>query len=207
VAKSSKSNSYHHGNLRAALVTAGLSLIEERGSRGFTLREVARRADVSHAAPYRHFADREALLVAVAADGFAAFDKALSRARREYQGQPGPDEVCALGLAYVTYAVDHPQHYQIMFGDAIGAGARFPDLADAAQKSFGHLLQAISDGQRAGALRRADPKQLALCAWSTVHGLASLAIAERLPDENTLALVATALETLMRGLGAPMPSR
>ncbi|MEZ5876723.1 MAG: TetR/AcrR family transcriptional regulator [Tepidamorphaceae bacterium] len=114
---------YHHGNLREALVQAALSLIGERGSEGVTLAEAARMAGVSAAAPYRHFKDREALMAAVAGEGYAKFADALEKAWHD----GAPDPVKALeryvGHAYLAFARNEPPLYAAMFESSISPGS------------------------------------------------------------------------------------
>jgi AcrR family transcriptional regulator len=166
-------DSYHHGDLKRALTSAALSLVAEKGPKGFTLTEAARRAGVSAAAPYRHFADKAELLATVAEQGFrelhadltAAPDTALEPKAR----------VIELGRGYVRWAVTHPDHYQVMFGaDTIKAD--HPTLALAAEQAFGDLLDAITKCQEAGIVEGQDPREIAAPLWSLVHGVASLAI-------------------------------
>jgi len=169
---------YHHGNLREALLEAAIRLIAEVGPTAFTLREVARRAGVSHNAPYRHFRDRDDLMAAVAAQGF----RELTQAMVEAAGQR-PDALDRLkraGLGYVTFALRRPEHFTVMF-DAPISQRRHPDSAAAAEQAFGTLLGFVKGSQDAGRLPSGDSHQMALLAWTMVHGIAKLAITGRLP--------------------------
>lgn len=147
---------YHHGDLRAAVLAAALKKIEDEGVAGLSVREAARRAGVSHNAPYRHFANREALLAALVADGFAQLAAAL--AKREGR---------ELGEAYVSFALAHPQLFRLMFSSARVDG----DLKARFATSFANLG---SDSAAAGA-----------AAWSLVHGLASLILEGHLQESDT----------------------
>lgn len=167
--------SYHHGNLRRALLDAALALVAERGPSGFTMRELAREADVTHNAPYRHFADKETLLAALAEEGFA-----MLRAR-SLDGPPPADpraRIRSLGTSYVAFAVEHPHHFRLMFGPSMAdTKQRHPDLARAAEASFALLRDAIEACRAAGLLRRdLSARDLTTCAWSLVHGLATLLV-------------------------------
>lgn len=164
---------YHHGDLKRALTSAALSLVAERGPKGFTLTEAARRAGVSAAAPYRHFTDKADLLATVAEQGFLELHAALS-AGAEVAARP-PDKLIAIGRAYVRWAVGHPDQYRVMFGADTGK-AQHPSLAVAAGQAFGNLLDAIAGCQAAGLLRGRQPREAAGPLWSLVHGIASLAI-------------------------------
>ena len=166
-------DSYHHGDLKRALTSAALSLVAEKGPKGFTLTEAARRAGVSAAAPYRHFADKAELLATVAEQGFRELHADLVAAA-DVASEPKA-RVIELGRAYVRWAVAHPDHYQVMFG-AENIKADQASLAVAAEQAFGDLLDAITRCQEAGILKGQDPRQIAGPLWSLVHGVASLAI-------------------------------
>lgn len=165
-------DSYHHGDLKRALTSAALSLVAEKGPKGFTLTEAARRAGVSAAAPYRHFADKAALLATVAEQGFGDLHAELTDAAST---EDPKERVVDLGRAYVRWAVAHPDHYRVMFGAEL-TKADHPDLAVAGERAFGDLLDAIAACQEAGVVEGQDPRELAAPLWSLVHGVASLAI-------------------------------
>lgn len=174
----SKPKPYHHGHLREALLRAAIQLIAEVGPAGFTLREVARRAGVSHNAPYRHFADREELLAAVASEGFRELDRAMLKAVQHQRTSVG--RLKRAGLAYVEFALRRPEHFTVMF-DAAVSERKMPDSSQAAEQAFGTLLGLVKSCQDEGRLRPGDPYQFAFLAWSMVHGVAKLATAKRLP--------------------------
>ena len=169
---------YHHGDLRNALLRAAETLISEVGPRAFTLREVARRAGVSHNAPYRHFASREDLLVAVAAEGLERLRATM--VERMAGGVSPRERLVLCGCGYVEFALRWPQHFVVMF-DLAGLrheereGKRVPSIA------FQVLLDAITATQQAGVLPMGDPLPLALTAWSLVHGVAKLAAGGNMP--------------------------
>src|SRR6202167_2384133 len=106
---------YHHGNLRAALIDAGLKLIEEKGVRALTLREIGVRVGVSRMAAYRHFQDKADLLAAIREVGFSQFADALEGARQSAPEDPAA-RLQAMALAYVRFAAEHRVHYEVMFG-------------------------------------------------------------------------------------------
>jgi AcrR family transcriptional regulator len=172
-------DSYHHGDLKRALTSAALSLVAEKGPKGFTLTEAARRAGVSAAAPYRHFADKASLLATVAEQGFRDLHSDLAAAAA-VASEPKA-RVIELGRAYVRWAVAHPDHYRVMFG-AENSKANHPTLAVAAEQAFGDLLDAIKECQEAGIVGGDDPREIAAPLWSLVHGVASLAIGGELRD-------------------------
>ena len=134
---------YHHGNLKQALVEAALTLIADRGPQGFTMAEAAKLADVSAAAPYRHFTGREELITELARQGFILFADLLEFAYKD--GQPSPLTAFeAVGRAYLAFARAHPGHYVAMFESGISPRAT-PDLAAASQRANAVLLRAAAD--------------------------------------------------------------
>ena len=150
-------SSYHHGDLRSALLQAAGALLEEEGLPALSLREAARRAGVSHNAPYRHFPDRDSLLAALAADGFRLLNEGLGkRADRN------------LGIAYLEFALAHRHRFRLMFGGQISF-AKYPELQAQADASYAGV-------ERAFAELGTDAPIAAAAAWSMVHGLASLVL-------------------------------
>jgi AcrR family transcriptional regulator len=170
-----RGGAYHHGDLRRALLDAALALVAERGPRGFTLREAAARSGVSHAAPYRHFESKTALLAALAEEGFHGLHDAM----RAAAAAAADDPVAAfrrLGIAYVRFAVEHPANFRVMFGPEVPDRTAYPELAVTAAGAYTALVDAIARCQAAGAVCAGDATTLALTAWSTVHGLAALLV-------------------------------
>jgi len=190
--------SYHHGDLKRALTSAALSLVAEKGPKGFTLTEAARRAGVSAAAPYRHFADKAELLASVAEQGFCELHAELAAAADRVSDPK--ERVTELGRTYVRWAIAHPDHYQVMFG-AESLKVEQPGMAVAGEQAFGDLLGAITQCQDAGIVAAQDPREVAAPLWSLVHGIASLAIGGHLravgitrePDELVAGVVAQVL--------------
>jgi AcrR family transcriptional regulator len=173
-----KSRPYHHGNLQEALLEAAISLVSEVGPAGFTLREVARRAGVSHNAPYRHFRDKDALLAEVAAQGYRELEKAMEQAAGRQA-----DALEALkqaGLAYVSFALRRPEHFTVMF-DATFSKDSHPQAAQASENAFSTLMRLVKNCQDKGQIGNGANLDFALLAWTMVHGIAKLAITQRLP--------------------------
>lgn len=164
--------SYHHGNLRRALIEAGLGLIEKEGAAALSLREAARRAGVSTAAPYRHFPSREALLAAIAEEGFRLLGEEIRRATADHDD--AARRLGEAGIAYVLFAAAHPSHYNVMFSPELADRTAHPSLEAAADDPSQLLLGAVRDYQQAGWMSSRDPGELQLAAWSSMHGLASL---------------------------------
>ena len=165
--------SYHHGDLRSALVEVTAQLVREKGARGFSVSEAARRAGVSIAAPYRHFEDREALLAAVAAKGFAELQDLL-----DGLADPGDPigRAVAIAEAYVDFARADPPRFEVMFAAGIDKD-RHPALLECAGRVQSRLEDALLDLVRddpAGPVRRAAEL------WSIAHGVAVLVVEHRL---------------------------
>jgi AcrR family transcriptional regulator len=173
--------SYHHGDLRNALIQAGLTILAEEGVHALTLRAVARRVGVSHAAPYRHFADKEALLAAIAEQGFDMLALSVRAAAERFPADPAA-QLAEAGWAYVRFGLEHPAHLRVMFGGLISTPTMHPGLRTAGAAAFAGLVDIVQAGQRAGAMVGAAPEQLTLTAWALVHGLAVLAIEHQIPE-------------------------
>ncbi len=178
-----RSEPYHHANLRQTLLDAAVALIGEVGPRAFTLREVARRAGVSHNAPYRHFASKDELLAEVAAEGFdrltASMQKSMARATSPRE------RLQECGCGYVAFALRWPQHFLVMF-DLPQAPHGQEKHHAAGQNAFAVLEECIAAAQQSGDLPAGDPLPLAWTAWSLVHGIAKLAISGNLPLSSPL---------------------
>ena len=167
-----RTDGYHHGDLPRALVASAVGLIEEEGREAFTLREVARRVGVSHAAPYRHFADKQALLAAAAAYGFRELGESTGTA---FEAERSPGEgFLAVGRAYIRFATQRPTLFRLMFDSGLEDADNA--LVEAKQGAFDVLLGAVAAAQQAGVIRSLDLVDVAITAWSTVHGLAHLMI-------------------------------
>ncbi len=173
---------YHHGNLRETLLESAIRLIAEVGPAGFTLREVARRAGVSHNAPYRHFRDREDLMAAVATQGYRELTQAMLRAAKDESS--ALDRLKLAGLAYITFALRRPEHFTVMFDVPTSVKTKHPDSALAAEQAFLTLVNLVKGCQDESRMPSGDPHEFALLAWSMVHGVAKLAITGRLPYQS-----------------------
>jgi AcrR family transcriptional regulator len=172
----SAKDAYHHGNLRRALLDEALVLIAEKGVEGLSLREVASRVGVSHAAPYHHFADKTALVHALAHEGMQLMDDQMAAAEKAAGDDPGA-RLLGIGMAYVVFAVERPDYYAAMNAlEANESEAR----KDAVQPEEGQgntwlrLLHAIVACQQTGDIPQGDPVILGVYLWSLVHGLAEL---------------------------------
>jgi AcrR family transcriptional regulator len=153
---------YHHGDLRAAILTEAARLVAERGADRVSLRELAREAGVSHAAPTHHFTDRRGLFTALAAQGFELLAAALADARPRFLDA---------ALAYVRFAVEHPGHYRVMFDKSL-LDTSNRELADAEAAAGAELSRGVASLPDQHA--KADPAGAELAAWSLVHGFSML---------------------------------
>nr|WP_184800501.1 TetR/AcrR family transcriptional regulator [Nitrospirillum iridis] len=167
---STEKAAYHHGNLREALVRTALALLEDGGVEALTLRAAARGAGVSAMAPYRHFADKAALLTAVAAQGYADLRDRLAHADGQTDARQALVEQ---GVAYVLFAYERPALFRLMFGAPLAAPKVAPASADTA---YGILAARV-----AGLVPEAERETATMAAWSLVHGLACLTVDGRLP--------------------------
>lgn len=203
--------SYHHGDLRNALVSEGLRLLEQAGNSDFTLRDLARRVDVSAAALYAHFADKSALLAAIATAGFIRLTAALEAAIRNDSDLA--DQFLHMGSAYVRFGTDHPALYKLMFAseELAAQQGEYPELQAAGDAAFGLLTGMLERMQRRGFLRAGDPEADGLSVWAHVHGLTSLIITGCLacvrdPPPQPADAVRMSLLTLLGGLREPTPA-
>lgn len=178
-----KEGRYHHGDLKRAMIQGALELMREGGVGALTLRAAARRAGVSPAAPYRHFADKSALLAAVAEQGFHMLKDDMAKLVKE---QP-KDPVAAFrsaAIAYVRFAVDNPAHFRVMFGPEVADHSSHPNLAVAALESMAQLNQLVARCQEVKGMREGPTTEIALTSWSLMHGVASLSVAGQLPKKQ-----------------------
>lgn len=171
--------SYHHGNLRDTLIEIGSEMLVETSPEQLSLRQLAKQAGVSHNAPYQHFENKEGLIAAIAEAGFRLLATALDAA------DPGADDATpverleAVMLGYVAFALGHPGHLRVMFGDL--PQSQYPDLFQASMEALGRLVAVVAAGQAAGVFVDADTDTLAAVLWTQVHGISTAALANKIP--------------------------
>ncbi len=197
-------SSYHHGDLRNALIKAGLDLLNEAGIEGLSLRKLARQVGVSHNAPYMHFKDKEGLLAAIAAEGFMLLQDDVRNASSA-SGLPWRDQFSATAHAYVQFTLTHPAHMQVMFRDY--DSNIYPDTSQAAEQAFELLKHIMVDGQQQGYLKSGSSYKHAALVWSLLHGVATILAADKMPtsvtdDVDTDQLVQMFLDQIYEGLQA-----
>ncbi|MGW2960940.1 TetR/AcrR family transcriptional regulator [Streptomyces sp. NPDC001220] len=183
------SSSYHHGDLRAACLRAARELLEEDGSAGLSLRAVARRAGVSATAPYRHYADRDALVSAVAAQGYRELAEYLAAA---HPSPTTPDGLAAVAVAYVRFALERPALFRVMFAEPCDPNSEERVSAAAAVSEYVR-------GIVSGAFPGADPDALSVTVWALVHGLAFLHLDGKL-DTSSPEVVADQVQAAVHAL-------
>ena len=193
---------YHHGDLRRALIQAGVELLRTEKAEALTLREVARRAGVSHAAPYRHFSDKQALLHAIAKEGFELLRAQLAATAAERVSAPIV-RLKKLLKAYVSFGRMHPHHTQVMFGS--GAQAKPADLGALALETFNVLARAVAEAMPGAGTRASDSAPaMALTLWAQAHGLLALAehvdFSHVVPGADSAALVDESLDRIVDAL-------
>jgi AcrR family transcriptional regulator len=198
----SKCKTYHHGDLRNALIVAAAELIEESGSLEFAMVDAARRAGVSSAAPYRHFKDKDALLEAVSQVAFMA----LTESTRDVDAahRHGSDEaIVAQGKNYIRFVVEHPQFYDLMWGD-LGQRAMPRDEELLKTSGFHTLVATVDAWCEETGLEEYDSLELAVKLWAMAHGLAGLAMNGHIQkfqsEADVYALLESSTHTFLDGL-------
>lgn len=172
-------DSYHHGDLRAALLEAAHLIISERGTVELSLREVARRAQVSHGAPAHHFRNKAGLLTAFAAQGFQRMDASMAEVEEERPPRHGADRLAATGRGYLRFALANPAQFAIMF-DTPALDVKDPAFVEASDRCYRRLTDAVAACVAEGRLPASEASLAGVSAWSMVHGLAELSIGGRL---------------------------
>ncbi|NEQ46570.1 MAG: TetR/AcrR family transcriptional regulator [Leptolyngbya sp. SIOISBB] len=165
---------YHHGDLRNTLLAIATELLAENGVQALSLRKMAQRAGVSHNAPYMHFPDKDAVLAAIAEEGFRLLtvdvESAISQA-----GDNTHQQLIAASQAYVNFALNHSSHMQVMFRST--DLAKYPQLVEASQSSLNQLFELVKSGQEQGDLKSSDTHEMTKAIWAMVHGVAAISIA------------------------------
>ncbi|GIG57283.1 TetR family transcriptional regulator [Longispora fulva] len=160
---------YHHGDLRRTLLATAAEVIAETGPAALSLRDLARRAGVSHAAPAHHFGDKQGLLTALATEGYELLAEALTAAE---------GDILDAGVAYIRFATEHPAHFEVMFHPAL---YREDEIGAARERSAAALSAGLASRPKEDL--GPDPELTGMAAWSLVHGFATLALAGNLPPE------------------------
>ena len=188
---------YHHGNLRESLLKAAEKALETGGAQSISLRELSRELGVSHTSPRRHFADKQALLDALALRGFQRFDETLGRAAK--QGGPNfKGRLTRLGRAYVGFALKHPTLLSLMF-EAKHRPDAPRELLEASERAFGHAHTTFTEGQAAGEVVAGDPWRLSIAVFAALLGLVSISDNGKVKGVSLDRLVGEIIERITMG--------
>ncbi len=166
---------YHHGDLKNALIKAGIKILSKEGIGGLTLRKVARLAGVSHSAPYAHFADKQALIATISTEGFKRLHAALDSAVEANADDP-KRQLTEGARAYVQFAMNNADAFQIMFSGVLEKERDYPSFVEISHKTFERVVDIVRACQEAGVLRPAPPEIMAVAVWGQLHGVVSLVL-------------------------------
>lgn len=197
---------YHHGDLPAALLTAVVSAVAEHGVSGVSLRDVARRAGVSHSAPAHHFGNKAGLLTAFATRGYELLAESVIKEVAVSGAADEAGELAAIGRGYVRFALAHPAHFEVMFRlDALDRGNQ--SFTQASEAAYALLTATIERCRVAGRLHGRPPEVVAVSAWSLVHGFAALwlsgRLSERLAEQDPERLAAAVADLFVEAVLPP----
>lgn len=195
---------YHHGDLRAQLLRRALSQIRSGGVEAFSLRKLARSLGVSAAAPYHHFPDKDALLAALAEEGFRSLRAECLAAVTSGGESATRAGLQSFALGYIGFARSEPERFRLMFGTVGANRAPYPELEHASEALFGLLEGGIEQLQRAGQVKAGEVRTLALAAWSLVHGFSQLLLDGQISatDVEVEPLAERLTELLMFGMAS-----
>lgn len=192
---------YHHGDLKNALIKAGVEILSKEGIEGLSLRKVAQRAGVSHSAPYSHFPDKQSLIAAISTEGFNQLYAELDAAVSAHANDP-KRQLLEGTRAYIRFAMEHTDTFKIMFSGVLEKEKEYPAFVDISRKTFERVVDIVRVCQEAGVLRAASPEMLAVAVWGQVHGIVSLAlegqISHTVLDHHTVQeIVSLAIEQMV----------
>jgi len=166
---------YHHGDLKNALIQAGVKILAKEGVGGLSLRKVAKKAGVSHSAPYAHFPDKQSLIAAISTEGFKQLYTELDAAVSPYANDPRRQ--LAEGVwAYVQFAMNNTDTFNIMFSDVLEKEKDYPAYVESSRKTFERVVGIVKACQDAGVLRPAPAEIMAVSVWGQLHGIISLVL-------------------------------
>lgn len=180
---------YHHGDLKNALIKAGVELLSREGVEGLSLRKVAKQAGVSHSAPYAHFKDRQSLIAAISTEGFRQLYDELGAAVSAHADNP-KEQLVEAAWTYVQFATKNTDTFKIMFSGVLEKEKDYPSFVEISGKTFERVVDIVRACQNAGILRPGPSELVAVSVWGQVHGIISLAlegqISHRVLDRFTL---------------------
>jgi AcrR family transcriptional regulator len=164
---------YHHGDLKNALIQAGVEILSKEGVGGLSLRKVAQRAGVSHSAPYSHFPDKQSLIAAISTEGFKQLARELDIAVSSYPGDPRR-QLQEAAWAYVQFALNNTDTFKIMFSGVLEKEKDYPAFVEISHGTFDRVVDIVRTCQEAGVLRSTPPELTAVAVWGQIHGIISL---------------------------------
>jgi AcrR family transcriptional regulator len=164
---------YHHGDLKNALIEAGIKILSKEGVGGLSLRKVAKQAGVSHSAPYAHFADKQSLIAAISTEGFKQLYAELDAAILSHAGDP-KGQLMEGAWAYVQFAMNNTDAFKIMFSGVLEKERDYPSFVEISHNTFGRVVDIVRACQEAGVLRPAPAEMMAVAVWGQLHGIISL---------------------------------
>lgn len=173
---------YHHGNLKEALITAGLEILSEKGMDGLSLRNVAKKVGVSRAAPYNHFPNKQAMLAAISTAGHKLLYQTLLDAF-ERSKRSSTDIIIEIAWSYLQFALDDPSRFKLMFSGALEEEREHPEFIEISQKNISLLEEIIVFCQSKGQLPEGKVENIAIKLWSLVHGFTYLVLEDQFPRE------------------------
>lgn len=204
----SKADTYHHGDLKSTLIESALRLIKAKGPENLSLRELAREAGVSQAAPYRHFKDKKELLAAIIEQGFEKKYQYMYEAIESAKNDP-KEMYFACGLAYFRMGLKHPQHFKLMTSSEVIPDPAYPSLLEKASSTFILLREMIKYSQKKGIVGKGDPYHKAMNCWCVVNGFTALYAEGRLgflgvTQENAEECLRALLTQYLKGQTHPL---
>lgn len=168
-------SNYHHGDLKNALIKAGVQILAKEGVSGLSLRKVAKQAGVSHAAPYSHFADKQALIAAISTEGFKQLYIQIEGIIKAKKDEPSTLLV-ETAWAYMQFAMNEPDRFKLMFSSVLEKEKEYPDFVHFSQENFLQIVNVVNVCQAAGVLRSAQADLTTVSVWGAVHGLVMLVL-------------------------------
>jgi AcrR family transcriptional regulator len=169
------SKKYHHGDLKNALIKAGVEILAKEGIGGLSLRKVAQRAGVSHSAPYAHFPDKQSLIAAISTEGFNQLYAELNSIAALYPDDP-KRQLIESSQAYVRFALTNSDTFKIMFSGVLEKEKEYPAFVEISQRTFKQVVGIVQACQNAGILRASQPDIAAVILWGQIHGIIALAM-------------------------------
>lgn len=166
--------------MKNALIEAGVDILSKEGVARLSLRRVAQKAGVSHAAPYAHFADKQALIAAISTEGYGRLYEVLRRTAERYEGNPSA-QLIEGAWAYVKFALEDTDHFKVTLSSVVEREEDYPAFVAMSQQAFALVLRTVESCQAEGILRPGPSDLVAISVWSLIHGLVSLLLEKQIP--------------------------